>query len=1504
MMKKKSFFLTIFSSLLCISHCTYGAEQQPQSEKLQPEASMVPKDEKAAYTINFDNVPLVQYIKFVSKIGKLNFIYNEEDLKFNVTILSEEETSLVNIMSALVQVLRINGYDLIEQGNNYVIAKLGATKQIANVVSQESPLEKDHIPPIMTRVFQIKNANPSIVAGIITPLLSSNAIIEVSMESRHLIVTDITQNIEQIQKLLLSLDSPKSALEMDSYISKNNIPSQLIPLLTQIITPISEGNPIIFVPQDGTNTTFIVSTPFLIEKALSILEDLDTPPSFSAKLAGPISGQNILIYHILHKPANALQAAIRQVKDNLVKMGATNQPLVQIINTMKFIRESHALLFFGEPKGLSELQNILKDLDAPYTPEELAVGIDGFYMYKIREGTEEQIANSLKQLVDSLKKANYPDTDLIQSIESMKWMKENNSLLFSGDKRTISKLEQILPKFDVPKSAATPEFYVYSPKNQPGELLLSQINDVYKNLSASGLSDPSFLLTLSSVKWTPSSHSLVFTGNTASIERIRALLAIIDQVTPYEAQVYVYQIKHVDHNHIEEGLRKISKSLPQGDLLASTIDKMKYISESNSLIFKGPISVIDRLKEIVPTLDTIESARSEFYVYKPKFVTSLTLQDEIKEASKELKNSGLEDTSLITALSSAHLVSNGEAIMFTGTPDAINKVKVMVAGFDKNKEENQTNQLFIYKPKNQEPAEIVKQAIQTAKEMKSGGFENQYLINALQSASVVSNGKAVLFTGTPSSIEKIKEIATTLDLEKSKSESTEVYVYKPINAQAVHLQDQLKEAAKEMKTAGLSDPSLIEALQNSRLISDGQSLLFTGSPETIEKIKIMVSNFDLRKEAAEKATEFFVYKPEYLPADKLQATLKSIAIDMKKIGFEDPNFLNSLSTTRLVSEGKAIFFTGSKESIVKVKELLPSVDVIKEEALKIGKTTFIIYKIKYVPGPILMTHLHNLANDLQRTGTTDEDLVKTINSMRYVKDTNSIIFTGSPITLEKVRSLAEKFDIAELSGGTPARAPPGYLLYKPKNQSGEDLISTLRDFEQNLVASGVNEPAFFDVINNLKWMKKTSTILLSGPDDATKKVYGLLERFDLPGSGISSVEPGIETVSDTSFLIYKLQYHSGGEILDALKKIGIDLGYIKKQSNENLMEAIKALQWIEVTNSLISTGDAIALAKLKELVKSIDVPLKQVFVEVLVIQTSTANTLNFGLRWGSQGNYKDKFAYSTGLFPQVPSSGTDPFLSFNQELQTVTGTVFPNATQIPFTTGWDLGVIGDVILHKGKSYFALGSLVNALQVDGESTIVLNQKLITQDNKNSTIFVGTNIPYTGSLVTNQSQSTVTSANLEYRDVGVNLSITPNIGNDDIITLDIEEDISSVLNNSASGAVSTTTVQGITTSKATTKTTVSLPDKHFVVLSGQIADTTDHNRTSIPCLGGLPLIGAAFAQNDFFETQVNLIIFIRPHIIKSFDIYREITDRQEDIYRSQTVPEDFDAGLELVKTPDDE
>ena len=73
-------------------------------------------------------------------------------------------------------------------------------------------------------------------------------------------------------------------------------------------------------------------------------------------------------------------------------------------------------------------------------------------------------------------------------------------------------------------------------------------------------------------------------------------------------------------------------------------------------------------------------------------------------------------------------------------------------------------------------------------------------------------------------------------------------------------------------------------------------------------------------------------------------------------------------------------------------------------------------------------------------------------------------------------------------------------------------------------------------------------------------------------------------------------------------------------------------------------------------------------------------------------------------------------------------------------------------MHKGRSFLSLGSLVNALQTDTDSTVVLNPKIITQDNQTSTLFVGTNIPFIGSQVTTTSQIVSSSSNIEYRDVG--------------------------------------------------------------------------------------------------------------------------------------------------------
>ncbi len=377
----------------------------------------------------------------------------------------------------------------------------------------------------------------------------------------------------------------------------------------------------------------------------------------------------------------------------------------------------------------------------------------------------------------------------------------------------------------------------------------------------------------------------------------------------------------------------------------------------------------------------------------------------------------------------------------------------------------------------------------------------------------------------------------------------------------------------------------------------------------------------------------------------------------------------------------------------------------------------------------------------------------------------------------------------------------------------------------------------------------------------------------------------------TFFSVYKLQYHEGAEIVDSLKKMGGDFG-LQGGTSSQIAQSIASLQWVKMTNSLIFSGDDRVIKEMNQIISALDAPLRQVFIEVLVIETDVQKGLEFGLQWAASGKYDNRVGGGFGNFAPHIGNG-----SFAHTIQGIDGVHSPQGlNQIPLAPGFDLGVIGDIITHKGRSFLSLGSLVSALQADSDSTIVLNQKIITQDNKHSKIFVGDNIPFTGSVVTTVGQSQQTTANIEYRDVGVSLNITPMLGDGDVITLSLDEEITEAVYDHQHPVNSNT--NGIRTTKTNMLTHVHVPDKHFLVLSGMIRNAKASHKTGIPCLGGIPWIGALFSRTKRQEEKRNVIIFVRPQIIHSFEEYGRITRMQEKIYEKQANSTDFIEGLNLV------
>ncbi len=1306
--------------------------------------------QKDTYTINFNNISMLEFLRFASKISNLNFIFEDADLQFNVSVISEEPVTAKNVMAALAQVLRIHDLILLEQEGNVLITKSTRVAQVPPIIAAEQTEEPPPNALLVTRVFRIKNANPNTLATILRPFTSDTALIEVSAETRQLLITDIAVNVEQIGNLLMTLDSPHSSLEIDMYTAKVVSPEELISLTQQILSSFTEGNPLSFVAQKDTNAIFIVSTPHLIERAMTIMEDLDIPPKEVIVGKEAATRKNVFIYKVLHRSPQDIISELKGILAQMKQRGSLRPGLKQAIEGVEEAENTNSLIFLADEESLVELKNILTSLDMPTSTNVT------YFVYKLQRAPQDQIKTSLMQLRDKLKASSDPDVDLIKAIDSMQWSEDTSSLIFTGRPAAIDKLKELLPTFDIvgPKGAPKSTFLIYTPQNLSGDELYQAIENTRRNLKDSGLANPSLLQTLTTMKWMPSTNSLLFTGDAQSLERIHAMLTTMD------------------------------------------------------------------------TSSLLTSKASEVFIYKPQFASP----DQILSALQ----------SLVPALE----VSNS--------------------------------------------------------------FNDQLLIKAIQDLKWNPETQTFTVTAAPITVERLKTLLASFDTPQSGTSplTQTFFLYKLQHVKGDVLINELKQVAAKIPSTSFQSKNLLSAIENIEWLRSKNSLLITGSPDAIDQIKALLADFDVPSGTELNAQNFYIYKPQNLPAEELLAVLIDLGKELQTTGLKDPQLLETISTARYVPATNSLILAGSPESIDKVKTILSTIDVIKPSPTvqTIGNFTFLLYKIQHASAEQFMASLRTFSNALQKSNASDAQVAAAIEGMKYIRENNSVLFTGPESALQRIEAIALKFDVGTGRETAPSsRGGATFVIYNPKYLTGEDLIGVMCDFMDHLIATGISNPELFDTINNLKWIPKTSTLLISGTKDSIAQVQDLLDRFDIPTG--STVAPSIQTFDNTSFLVYKLQFHTGVDIQSALKQIAMNLSR-GNNANTILSEAIDSLQWIQPTNSLIATGPQDVLIKIKELIQNIDVPLRQVFIEILVLETSLIDTQSFGLQWGSQLQYFNKTVLQTGNFPNT----TAPSTNFGSVLQPIGASSTLSNTTIPFpTSGFDLGVVGDIIMHKGRSFLSLGSLLTAIQTDSDTVVVINQKIVTQDNRQSTIFVGQNVPYTGSLVTNQTNSTLTTANIEYRDVGVNLTITPILGEGDDITLDIIQDISSIVGGAPT--VSNTDVTGITTNHAHMETRVTVPDNKFLALTGLINDTKQYTRTAIPCLGSLPVIGLLFSQNTRADSKgPNFIIFVRPKIINSIEDYKKITEHQEWLFKNETGfnagKEQFDAGLDLVKLPEDE
>jgi len=374
---------------------------------------------------------MAEYIRFISKITNKNFIFSQDDLDFNVSIVSEEPISVENIIAALLQELRIHNLSLIEQGNNLLIHKNPVVNSPATIVTSDRAQEeaKEQDIELITRVFQLNTLNAGSLANIIKPLLSPLAIIDPIVDTGHIVITDLTTNIDKIDQLIKSLDAPTSGFEIGQYLVQNTTADQLISLAERILSPIAGEKSLTFVPHIPTNSIFIVSTPFLVERSVAVLQHIDLSKGSTRILS-----------------LDALKILDEEKRKAL---GREDRPGLEGLEGFDEEELSAEQLEELRKRGISR-DSLTR---APKWASDLPLGhveSTKFFIHKLKYRKGDAIAVALRNIADSMLQAESNNTELISSINSVQWLEASNSLVFTGTKNSIDKVKDLIEQIDTP----------------------------------------------------------------------------------------------------------------------------------------------------------------------------------------------------------------------------------------------------------------------------------------------------------------------------------------------------------------------------------------------------------------------------------------------------------------------------------------------------------------------------------------------------------------------------------------------------------------------------------------------------------------------------------------------------------------------------------------------------------------------------------------------------------------------------------------------------------------------------------------------------------------------------------------------------------------------------------------------------------------------------------------------------------------------------------------------
>ena len=422
--------------------------------------------------------------------------------------------------------------------------------------------------------------------------------------------------------------------------------------------------------------------------------------------------------------------------------------------------------------------------------------------------------------------------------------------------------------------------------------------------------------------------------------------------------------------------------------------------------------------------------------------------------------------------------------------------------------------------------------------------------------------------------------------------------------------------------------------------------------------------------------------------------------------------------------------------------------------------------------------------------------------------------------------------------------------------------------------------------------ERTNSVIVSGELQARQRVADIVKRLDAQQENQGNTR------------VYYLKYAKAEDLVKVLQGVSNSMvsaqaaptqGQAQGQSRSSGGRSDVSIESHTESNSIVVTAQPDMIRSLEDVIRQIDVRRAQVLVEAIIVEVGETAGINLGVQWISETGGMQQFTNS-GLPISTVAAGAAAV--GRTQKGTTTTTVTPTGTTTVTTPDQEpdystiaqaLSTVNGAMLGIVKNDW--GAILQAVASDSNSNILATPHLTTLDNQESYFIVGEEIPIKTTTSPGQGGNNPFTT-LDRQEIGIKLKVTPQINEGNAVKLTIEQEVSG-----RAGEIEGNPI----ISKREIKTTVMAEDGATVVLGGLIDEDVQESEAKVPLLGDIPVLGHLFRSTSTTKRKRNLMVFIRPTIMREGGVMNEVSQRKYNYMRAQQLTEQ-DNGIKLMPKTD--